>query len=174
MRKESITQAELKELLDYDPETGIFRWKICRGGKQAGRVAGCKHRQGYVYMEINSKHQAAHRLAWVYVYGVIPDGVTIDHINGVRDDNRIENLRLATKAQQMQNKQTYKNSTTKTPGVNFHKASGKFAARVTINGVDHWIGVFDTLEEAAEARRKKKAELHLFQPIQRGVENARD
>jgi len=170
MRKESITQAELKELLDYDPETGIFTWKVCRGGKQIGRVAGYMHNSGYRYTEIDHQHYALHRLAWLYVHGKYPnDSLEIDHINGVRDDNRIANLRLATRAQQMQNKAVYSNSTTKLPGITFHKASGKYAARLNVNGKQIWLGLFDTVEAAWEARQKAKAEHHGFAPEDRGA-----
>jgi hypothetical protein len=170
MQKESITQAKLKELLDYDPETGVFTWKVCRGGKQIGRIAGSGHHSGYIYIMLNEKDYGAHRLAWLYIHGYLPTH-EIDHANGVRDDNRIANLRLATRAEQMQNKQVYKNSSTKLPGVNFHKASGKYAARLTVGGIDYWLGVFDTKEEAWGARQKAKTELHPFQPSQRGVKN---
>ena len=170
MRKESITQAELKELLDYDPDTGIFKWKVCRGGKQIGRVAGYMHNSGYRYTEIEYQHYALHRLAWLYVYGTYPDDtIEIDHINGVRDDNRIANLRLATRAQQMQNKAVYSNSTTKLPGITFHRASGKYAARVNVNGKQIWLGLFTSVEEAWDARVKAKAKHHGFAPEDRGA-----
>lgn len=168
MQKESITQAELKALLDYDPETGIFRRKVCRGGKQIGRIAGYMHHTGYRYMEINNKHYALHRLAWLYTYGYLPDN-QVDHINGVRNDNRVANLRLATKSQQAQNKAVYSNSTTKLPGVAVHKASGKYAARINVNGKQIWLGVFDTVEEAWKARVEAKAKYHGFAPEDRGA-----
>ena len=166
MRKESITQAELKELLDYDPETGVFRWKVCRGGKRIGQIAGCLHHSGYIYIEINEKPYGAHRLAWLYLYGELPE-LEVDHEHGLRCDNRAENLRLASDAQQAQNKAVYKNSTTKLPGVGFHKMSGKYSARLTVDGKDLWLGLFDTIEEAWEARVRAKEKYHSFQPVDR-------
>ena len=87
-----ITQKELKELLQYNENTGIFTWKINKAKQiQIGSVAGYLHHTGYIFIKINNKNYLAHRLAWLFIYGKIPK--MIDHINRQRNDNRINNLR---------------------------------------------------------------------------------
>jgi hypothetical protein len=91
----------LRKLLSYDAKTGIFYWKEGRRGRvRKGDVAGTKNKQGYVCIFVDRKNYLAHRLAWLYMYGEEPPAI-IDHINGVRDDNRISNLREATHALNM-------------------------------------------------------------------------
>lgn len=92
-----ITQEELKEYLHYDPLTGDFNWTIGKRGLKVNSKAGSMNDQGYVIIRINNIRYRAHRLAWLYVYGHFPIN-EIDHINGVRSDNRIENLRDAIAA----------------------------------------------------------------------------
>lgn len=166
MPKKSITQAELKELLDYNLETGVLTWIKARkcGGKDGAR-AGYIHRRGYRYLEIYGQHWAAHRLIWLWWYGVLPD-CSIDHINGVFDDNRLCNLRLAVNNgyDQKQNNARYKNNTTGYAGVSYSKKKGKYMARIQSFGVSYFLGEFLTPEEAYAAYCAKKKELHLFSP----------
>ena len=89
-----LTQKRLKELLDYDPKTGIFTWKYANNNRKAGSKAGYKAKDGYIAISIDSKRYLAHRLVWLFVYGHFPK-YDIDHINRIRDDNRIENLQKA-------------------------------------------------------------------------------
>ena len=98
-----LTQAELKQLLIYDPVTGVFINRVTRNSQALiGNEAGTNHPDGYRHMKINHKCYLAHRLAWLYVHGEWPDG-QIDHINGNRKDNRIENLRLVCNKQNSEN-----------------------------------------------------------------------
>jgi hypothetical protein len=100
-----MTQDELKELIQYDSNTGIFVWAKNRRGKAIkGALAGRTHPSGHRVIRVNTTSYYAHRLAWLYVYGSIPENLMIDHINGVRDDNRIENLRVATAKQNSENR----------------------------------------------------------------------
>ena len=92
MATRTLTQDRLKELLHYDPETGVFTRRVSAGGKKAGSIAGADHNMGYRQISIGGKLYLAHRLAWLYVHGEWP-GVCIDHINQVKNDNRIANLR---------------------------------------------------------------------------------
>ena len=95
--KQNITQERLKELLCYDSDTGIFTWRksLCRKIK-CGSLAGCVHPNGYIRIHIDNKLYSAHRLAWLYVHGFTPTNLIIDHINNIRTDNRIENLRIVS------------------------------------------------------------------------------
>jgi hypothetical protein len=97
MTAKILSQARLHELLHYDPETGVFTWKKHRGRRAVvGSVAGRYHPSGHRVIRVDITSYYAHRLAWIYVHGSIPDGLVIDHINNVRDDNRLVNLRPAT------------------------------------------------------------------------------
>jgi len=115
-----LTQAELKSLLDYDAESGIFRWKVQRRpqsppGTRAGWHSGKKAQR----IELGGKNYLAHRLAWFYVHGVWPD--QIDHINGDRSDNRIANLRAANNSQNQANMKAKGNNSTGYRGVSVQK-----------------------------------------------------
>ena len=95
-----MTPERLKELVSYDPESGVFtRLKITRG---AHVVCGNLRLDGYVSLYLDGKARSAHRMAWLYVYGSLPE-TALDHMNGVRHDNRICNLRPATRSQNLQN-----------------------------------------------------------------------
>ena len=168
--KQIISQELLKELLDYSPETGVFLWKVNRtGSAKAGTRAGVKHHTGYRYIKINGERYGEHRLVWVFVYGSIPEGAQIDHINGVRDDNKIINLRLASQgySDNNQNCGLSSNNTSGYVGVCWDSKSSKWWARIGLNYTRHFLGYYDTPEEAYEAYKKAKAELHTFNPIQR-------
>jgi hypothetical protein len=166
MRKESITQAELKELLDYDPLTGIFKWKVCRGSVKTGSTAGRVHQKdGYIQIKVMNMLHMAHRLAWLYIHGVFPP-CQLDHINGDRRDNRINNLREAPNncVDNGQNLKTYKNNSVGYAGVCFSKTVNKFLSRICANGRRYNLGYFDTAEEAYAARLEAQKRLWPFQP----------
>src|SRR6188768_2615460 len=108
-----ITQNELKERLDYDPETGIFRWKNPYGKAGAKELAGCINSKTngmtYIILGIHSEKYFAHRLAWLYVHGEFPLK-EIDHINGNGKDNRLINLREVTHLENKKNSKKYNNN----------------------------------------------------------------
>ena len=89
-----LTQDGLRQLLNYDPDMGAFTWRQGRGPVRAGGVAGCLTRKGYRRIQIDGQNYMAHRLAWLYMYGSWPPE-QIDHINEIKSDNRLDNLRLA-------------------------------------------------------------------------------
>lgn len=150
MSNASLTQSEIKQILHYDQDTGIFTWKVNRTGTAlAGTVAG-KMTKGRVQIKINGKRYYAHRLAWIYVYGEWPTQ-EIDHINLVMDDNRIENLRQATHQQNNWNKKCRKGSRSGHKGVCFDKSSSKWRSECMVNGSRKLLGYFPTPEEASEA-----------------------
>jgi hypothetical protein len=101
------------------------------------------------------------------MYGEIPEGLQIDHINGDKEDNRLVNLRLATPMQQTQNVIKYKNNTSGYVGVHWDKSTNKWVSRVWVNYILHYLGLFDSIEEAIDARVKAKKRLHTFNPVQR-------
>src|SRR4051812_36538770 len=92
----------LHELLDYQPDTGVFRWKKRRGPRSAGAIAGSVATKGYWRITLDGQECLAHRLAWLYVHGTWPDG-ELDHIDQVKTNNRISNLRPVTSSQNKQN-----------------------------------------------------------------------
>ena len=142
----SITQERLKELLHYDPKTGVFTCLVSRRGRvKVGNKAGYTN-HGYVRIRVDTRRYFAHRLAWLYVYGESPPD-DIDHINGVRSDNRIANLRLATKAQNCQNRrEAHSGSAINLLGVSPWK--GKYKAQIMMGGVTHYLGLYPTIEDA--------------------------
>lgn len=104
-----LTQSYLKSVLNYDPDTGVFAWRVSRGRVGANSVAGTRHYDGYVQIKLDSRKYSAHRLAWLYMHGVWP-AEQIDHINGVKDDNRIGNLREATNGENIRNRKAQSNN----------------------------------------------------------------
>lgn len=89
-----LIQQQAHEIFDYNPETGLFFWKQGKQGRRINKVAGCAIPDGYIIVRFNKKNFRAHRLAWIYMHGDIPNGMYIDHVNRDRSDNRISNLRL--------------------------------------------------------------------------------
>jgi hypothetical protein len=135
--------------LSYDPSTGLFTWSESVG-RFGGNTAGWVARDGYVRIQINGRSYLAHRLAWLAVYGCFPGGI-LDHKNRIRSDNRIENLREASRPQNAQNSKLYANCPSGVKGVRQHTC-GKWHARITINKKQHHLGLFNTKDEAAAAR----------------------
>lgn len=137
-----IDSTRLRELVNYDPITGVFTWKAKRKRCSPDTRAGGQHPAGYVYIRLDDRAYAAHRLAWLYVYGTWPL-LSIDHINRCKSDNRIENLREVTHTKNMQNK-TYR--TAKLMGA--RKRNGRWVAELGFDGETYRMGRFDTPEEA--------------------------
>ena len=160
---ETLTAARLREVMDYDPSTGIFTRRVARGPFRAGQRAGTMSKKGYVSICIDGKIYKAHRLAILYVTGKWPNG-DVDHRNRQKSDNREENLREATRQQNTQNLDVRVNNTSGCPGVGWHKAAGKWAARIGVANRRIHLGVFDTIEAAASAYGTAKANLHPFHP----------
>jgi len=153
MKKQKLTQEELKRLLNYDPKTGIFVWKIYRNyNAKIGDIAGNTNATtGYINIKINNKSYSAHRLAWLYVYGYFPEQ-WVDHKNRVRDKNRIKNLREVSPQCNFRNCKVKKNNTSGITGVGFHKRDKKWMADITVDYKRHFLGGSDSLKEAVAAR----------------------
>lgn len=145
--------------LDYDPDTGIIRRRV-RGGKvPAGAIAGFLSGQGYRIIRVCGAQTQAHRLAWLLHYGEWP-AREIDHINGVRDDNRIINLRLATRTENNWNTRARADNTSGFKGVYYHKTNNRWVAKIQRDGRRLFLGCFPTKEAAAAAVIAVRADLH--------------
>lgn len=157
-----LTQERLKELLHYEPGTGIFINITQRGPVKKGVVAIGKNSDGYTTIMLNKKGYLAHRLAWLYTYGEFPK-TFLDHINETRDDNRIINLRLATRQENAQNiSKPNINNNSGFLGVSWHKQRKKWIACIHLNGRKKHLGCFNTAEQASEAYLVAKRILHPF------------
>ena len=144
-----LTAEELREHLDYDPETGVFtRRTTISNCVQIGYVAGGKSTNGYIRLRVLNKKYSAHRLAWLYVYGSWPSK-HLDHINGIRDDNRVANLREATPSENSRNMKKRRSARCKLKGVRVYK--GRFLAQICVRGKNVHLGCYDTEEEAHAA-----------------------
>lgn len=137
-------QEGIKKLLDYEPETGVFRWRG-KSGVSAGRRAG-RRNHGYIKIIIDNRDYMAHRLAWLYVYGVWP--TQIDHINGDKYDNRIVNLREVTSSQNQANAKLRSDNKVGMRGIHWSSLRSKWRALVFRDGKYVARGWFDDLEEA--------------------------
>lgn len=159
MKKANKTLYErLHELLDYDPETGVFTRKVGRGGTgRKSSIAGFINDRGYRRIKIDCKPYSAHRLAWLYVYGYMPEN-EIDHKNRIKDDNRICNLREVSHHCNMRNKTTYKNNRSGIVGVTWHKRDKIWQSVIRVNNKNIHLGYFDNKLLAAKARRKAELE----------------
>ena len=158
MQNLSLTQKRLRELLHYDPETGLFTWRHSRGQAQAGDIAGAIHHKGYRRIGLEGGNYAAHRLAWLYVHGVWPTE-TIDHINGVRHDNRIANLRDVSAAANS-HYATLRSSVNSTGFRGVYRNGPGWGATIRIAGKSVHLGQFDSPEQAHRKYMESKRAHH--------------
>jgi hypothetical protein len=158
-----ITQARLKELFDYDALTGDLINRKQRGNSPAGKAAYRVMWNGYKRITVEYKQYAAHRLIWMLHYGEFPKH-DIDHINGIRGDNRIENLREATRSQNMQNEKKAR-SPNKVGLLGVCAHGSNYRAQITIDGKCVRLGTHKTPEKAHEAYLQAKKALHPYQTI---------
>jgi len=145
----------LKQSLDYNPDTGIFTWKIrLSNNTHIGGVAGGLDKQGYVQITVYGKYYLAHRLAWFFYYGKWPEGI-IDHKDTIKHHNWIKNLRDVTPTINSLNRiKSNSNNKLKLLGVSYHKLMNKYVAKITVQGKQKHIGYFPTSELASIARIK--------------------
>ena len=153
-QKRLLTHEELLDALKYDAETGIFTWLKPKANRvKTGDIAGTiRKATGYVAICVGSKFYMAHRLAWFYVHGTWPDNF-IDHIDMNKANNRLENLRAATKSQNQANTLVRRDSKSGVKGVRFDRKRNKYKALI----LGKQIGRFDTVEEATAAYAKAAA-----------------
>lgn len=143
----------LNELFTYNPKTGLIYWKAKGKGRIKKKEAGTLLHSGYIGICIGSRRIQAHRIAWALFHGQNPKD-QIDHINGIKTDNRICNLREATNAQNGKNLKLSKASTTGIKGVCYEKYTNKYKAYIRIDGKMLSLGRYNTLQEAAVIRKQ--------------------
>ena len=147
----ALSADRLRELLSYDPATGIFRWKFSNRRAKSGKICGSIHkRTGYVEIYVEFKNYLAHRLAWLYMTGAWPQA-QIDHINGMRSDNRFDNLRDVPPRANSQNRFGISGTTPSGSG---------YKAQIGVCGKTIYLGTFNTEEEASGAYLEAKKRLH--------------
>lgn len=154
--RNSITQDRLKELVHYNQLTGEFKWIV------KGRLPkiGYKNSKGYIQIRLDDVLYMAHRLAWLYVHGEFPTN-QIDHINRIKDDNRIANLRIVTNAENHQNMPVRKDSKTGFEGVSFSSREKRWRAYITANKKRYELGLFKDINDAIRVRGEAKLRLHI-------------
>ena len=145
------------EIFNYDAETGLLSWAKYRRGTRSNSSVGCHNNCGYIVVGVNGKRLLASRIIWEMNYGLIPNNAYIDHINGVRDDNRIANLRLVTRTENNKNAAKQQRNTSGVTGVSLHKLTGKWKVTASIDKKQRYIGLFSDFQDACDAR--KNAEL---------------
>jgi len=152
MRKRvaTVTPERLRELLDYNPETGVFTWKAARRWGRAGTVAGSPNGNGYVRIWIDGDRYVAHRLAYLHVHGVWPP-VDLDHEKGARSDNRIAHLRPATKSQNSANAKRRWDNTSGFKGVHWAAKRRRWQALITVNREHIFLGEYRDVADAHAA-----------------------
>ena len=175
-KRTSLTAEYIRGRLHYDPDTGIFTWRERPGRNQwnsahSGKRAGSAHNCGYWFIGIDLQYYLAGRIAWLYMTGAWPKN-EIDHRNLNRADDRWENLREATHAQNSTNRRVRADNTSGHAGISWCARTKKWAAHVQVNGRPRHVGYFACLDEAVAARRAGEA-LHYgefaYDPRQRMV-----
>jgi hypothetical protein len=159
----NLTIERLREVLDYNSDTGEFRWKPRPGKAQfnsrfAGKVAGCPDVHGYIQIMVDRRNYKAHRLAWLSVHGTLPDDKEVDHRDRNRANNAISNLRLATSQQQMANSGPRKAGHPK--GCYWSPRDKKWSTCIYIDGRKVSLGAFKRLEDARAVRFQAEAKYH--------------
>lgn len=153
-----LTQSRLKELLSYDPETGLFTRLSTMTRHKVGSISGSPQNKGYVQIMIDTRNYLAHRLAWLYVYGEFPKG-QIDHINRIKTDNRIINLRDVDNSINQLNNGIRKHNSSGVTGVMKDTRSNKWVVQLIFDNKRHYLGSYKTIDEAKLARETKEKEL---------------
>lgn len=176
--RSNITAELVRQILNYDPETGVFTWRTRPSSmfatpvraamwntRYAGKVAGSPMTVGYQQISVFKQVCLAHRLAWLHVHGEWPSE-QVDHINGDRSDNRLANLRAASSAENHQNRISNR-GISKYIGVSWNAQRRKWQAHIAVDGKSRYLGLFDSEEEAYAAYLEAKRELHPFSPVPR-------
>lgn len=151
---------KINKHLSYNPTTGLFTWLIGRPGIGAGKQAGRVRLDGYVDIKFEYIAYLAHRLAWLFYYGEDPKEKYIDHINLVKDDNRIINLRTATSTENSYNKAGVVKSISGIKGVHWNKRINKWDVKITHDGKNEFFGSYSCIKEAEIISVHMRKKLH--------------
>jgi hypothetical protein len=149
----------VSSLLEYHAEIGIFLRRKDTRGARAGQIAGCSARNGYVMIRVADGAYLAHRIAWLLSYGEWPDGV-IDHINGVRSDNRLANLRLCSTSENLRNAKLRSDNTSGVKGIYWNKKLSSWQVHVKDGGRTVYGGIYKDLDDAKRAVMQLRERLH--------------
>ena len=149
--KHGLSIERIRELFNYNPDTGILTSKIKRHTLKVGDLVGGVGKFGYIQLKIDDKQYKAHRIIWAHYYGVWPE-LFLDHINRVTSDNRIVNLREATNSQNKKNQKLMSNNKSGFVGVCWHIHNQSWMASCMVNGKLHHLGYFDDIKEAAKVQ----------------------
>jgi hypothetical protein len=149
-----LTQEHLKVVMTYNPDTGHI-YNNLRPNKALKAINSC----GYITVRVFSKSYVAHRLAFLYMTGEFPAG-EVDHINGLRSDNRWCNLRLASKSDNLCNAKAHSSNKLGIKGIHFNKLERKYKTQVRKQGYKTITGTFETLEEAIAFVQESRIKLH--------------
>lgn len=153
-----LTLERLKQVLHYDPETGIFTWLVKISTNKIGEPAGHNDKDGYLRIQIDGKIYRCHRLAWLYAYGIWPK-TGLDHEDTIKTNNRIKNLRETKNDGQKFNTGAHKNNKLGYKGIR-QVENGRFQARITGKSGLYSIGTYKTLEEACKAYALEAKKVH--------------
>lgn len=146
--------SRLKEVFNYDPETGVITWKKRTSNRiKIGDIAACPSGNGYLKIRLDSVLYYAHRIAYAMAVGEIPDEFEIDHINGVRDDNRLSNLRLVKPIGNRHNQGVRSDNKSGVNGVYWSRNAGKWLASIGVAGQQIYLGSFSDFDVAVDARK---------------------
>lgn len=160
MAAADLTAARLRELLHYDPETGLFTRRVKRRRWLAGEVVGTPQHDGYLEVMVANRRYKLHRLVWLYMTGGWPSGV-VDHKNGDRQDNRFVNLRVVSVTVNNQNRRAPNpGSASGLLGVSRSRRPGLWEARIQAEGKNYFLGNHETPEQAHAAYMAAKKRLH--------------
>lgn len=155
-----VETKRLREVLNYDSETGVFTYTGVTPGRAKGDIAGCMDKStGYRVIRIDRVLYYAHRLAWQYVTGEVPD-LEIDHKNLKKEDNWFDNLRKATRSQNERNKPAPSNNTSGAKGVSFCRTKQRWRAFITHEGKMSSLGYFVDKGDAIMARNRASERMH--------------
>jgi hypothetical protein len=146
----ALTHERLTELLAYDAERDVFRWRTSRRGVSAGQVAGCVRGDGYRVIGIDGHPYLAHRVAWFYVHGEWPHA-NLDHADLSRSSARLDGLRPATKSQNAANSPLGRNNTSGAKGVTWERRRQKWKAQIKVNYRNIFLGEFASKDDARAA-----------------------
>jgi hypothetical protein len=159
-----LTQERVRYLFTYDEKNGLLLRNLKRGKGLPGKPSLCKDKDGYHVVGIDNKNYRTHRVIWLYVYGEFPEGY-LDHINRIRTDNRIENLREVSYAQNRENVDANHNNRSGLKGVWLHKQTKKWCASIGHKVKNIHLGSFVSIDDAYESYKKAASVYHTMNPV---------